>query len=62
MKRRRREIWQDRLKAVDLAVLLLDDTDFAEEVFDMLSLVAGQLNDLSVLGMLHDGTVAVILL
>lgn len=47
---------------MDLAVLLLDDADFAEEVFDVLSLVTGQLDDLSVLGVFNDGSVAVVLL
>uniref|UniRef100_A0A914VGL1 Uncharacterized protein n=1 Tax=Plectus sambesii TaxID=2011161 RepID=A0A914VGL1_9BILA len=47
---------------VDIALLLLDDADLAEKVFYVLSLITGQLDDLSVLGVFDDGAVAVVLL
>lgn len=53
---------RSELEAVHFAILLFDDADLAEEVLDVLSLVSGQLDDLSVFWMLHDRAVAVVLL
>lgn len=49
-------------ETVNLAILLLHDADLAQELLDMLPLVARQLDDLSVLGVLDDRPVAVVLL
>lgn len=47
---------------MDLAVVLLDDAHLAEEVLDVLSLVARQLDHFAVFGMLDDRSIAVVLL
>jgi hypothetical protein len=46
------------LKTVDLDLLLLDDANFDEEVTDVVTLVTLQLDDLTVLGVLHYSTIA----
>lgn len=47
---------------MNLAVFLLNNTNFTKEILDVLSLISGQLNNLSIFRMLDDGAVARVLL
>ncbi|GMR53692.1 hypothetical protein PMAYCL1PPCAC_23887, partial [Pristionchus mayeri] len=50
------------LESVNLAVLFLDDAHLAQEVFYLLSLISSQLQHLSIFRMLHNGSIAIVLL
>ena len=47
-----------RLKTVNLELILFGDTNFSQKETNVVALISLKLNDFTVFGMLHDGSVA----